>query len=62
MVNKTEPTKRDTKAMQVRTLQTQIVQKTNDRNMAVALGYRDLAKELEDELKDLRRRLFVLER
>ena len=48
--------------MQVRTLQTQIVQKTNDRNMAVALGYRDLAKELEDELKDLRRRLFVLER
>jgi len=62
MANKTETTKIDTKAMQVRTLQTQIVQKTNDRNTAVALGYRDLAKELEDELKDLRRRLFVLER
>ena len=62
MSKETEPTKRDTKAMQVRTLQTQIVQKTNDRNTAVALGYRGLAKELEDELKDLRRRLFVLER
>ena len=62
MANKKEPAKRDTKAMQVRSLQTQIVQKTNVRNMAVALGYRDLAKELEDECKDLRRRLFVLER
>ena len=62
MSKETEPTKRDTKAMQVRSLQTQIVQKTNDRNMAVALGYRDLAKELENEVAELRRRLFVLER